>query len=1113
MSGIKRVGLLLLPMIFFVNPSLRAQRNTATLMGTVTDASGAVVPDAKVTLTNVGTHGMRTVTTSGSGDYTLTDLSVGNYTLSAGKAGFKTTTLSEFPLEVGQSARMDVILQVGSTTQELTVTAAAPLVNTTSSEVGQVVNRDVLENIPLNGRAFWQLTQLTPGAMYQTGGSGNYNKNAIRSSSVTVTINSGNADMTGYTLDGSNITEVQIGSTLVQPTVDALQEFKVVSGNANAEVGRTPTQVTAVIKSGTNDFHGDVWEFLRNDHLDARNFFYHASPGNPYKKDILKRNQFGGAIGGPIMRDKVFFFTDLEATTIRQAVVASSVVPSIAERQGDFSELLPDTQLLNPLNGYQPFAGNIIDPSIFSSQANFFLDYLPEPNFVQGTTSRAVFGIPLSINNEKGDIKIDGNLTAKDHLMGRYSINNFNEDQSDQFPALGLLENESRGQSFTLAYTHMFGSHWLNKAQFGYYRMMFTFGPPLAGTNFAQEAGYQGFDQQYKFAFPEIEMGNYTSFDGAPSNQLPKKNHARTYEYSDTASYSGGKHNISMGLQWYHDIVGYTNGADTNGVFDFSGDYAGDGFADYLLGIPRSVTRDGGVPLQGGYANNPSLFVQDNYRATRDLTVNLGLRWDSVSFYQGQRGQISAINLATGQLIIPSNFDPTAQPISTQLVPLYKDRYVFSDSLGLPNSLIRPYKAFAPRVGLAWRPFGNNNWAVRAGYGIFYTFTDNNLVNNKTVVPPIEAKDQTFNDSPPTTPTRTWADFFLGEPLAGSPNPNPGHPCPGGFVAISCSTPSIWAGTYGNRASTGISEFNFSVQRQLTRDLTLTVGYVGNTTVHQASVNRVNDPLPGPGNIQSRRPLPQWGTVSYSDYQQNANYNSLQVTVVSRDWHGLSLLGNYTYSKCMDHGNSNSGWTLLLLPQSYGLCDNNRTNSSAISYDYHLPIGNGRAFLGSATGWTNQVLGGWEITGILTLQSGLPFTPGISGDVANTGVGNRPNVIGAPIVPGNISCYFYTSHNSSCRALYPDAQDWLAMPAQYTYGNEGRNILFGPGISELDFALLKRFPITESKSAEFRAEFFNLPNHANFNNPSGTFNSGSGGQIGSSSLPNRQIELALKLFF
>jgi len=1128
MPGIKRISFLLLTLIFLSSLDLPAQQNTATVIGTVTDASGAVIPDATVALTNLGTQAVRTVTTGASGDYTLRDLSVGKYSLSVTKTGFKTTTFSEFQLEVGQSARMDATLQVGANTQQVTVTAAAPLVNTASSEVGQVVGRDVLENIPLNGRAFWQLTQLTPGAMYQTGGSGNYNKNAIRSSAVTVTINSGNADMTGYTLDGSNVTEVQIGSTLVQPNVDALQEFKVVSGNANAEVGRTPTQVTAVIKSGTNQFHGDLWEFVRNDHLDARNFFFQAPKGSSVTKDILKRNQFGGTVGGPIKKDKAFFFTDLETTTIRQAIVASNVVPSAAERQGNFSEELPGIQLYNPSNGYQPFAGNIIDPSLFSSQGKFFLPYLPSPNFTQGAVSRAVVGTPLSINEEKGDAKGDVNLTAKDHLMARYSVNNNSENQVDQFPALGLLNNVSRGQNVTLAYTHIFNGRWLNVAQVGYYRMMFTFGPPLGGTDFSQKAGYLGFDQQYTLAFPQISLGNYTGFDGAPSNQLPKKNHARTYEYRDTLSYSGGKHNIAMGLQWFHDIVGYTNGAYTNGSFDFSGYYTGathtgDGFADFLLGVPRDVRRDGGVPLQGGYANDPSLFVQDNFRATRNLTLNLGLRWDQISFYQSQRGQISAINLANGQVIIPASFDPAAQPISAQLIPLYKDRYVLSNTVGLPDSLIRPYNGFAPRLGVAWRPFGKNNWAIRAGYGIFYTFTDNNLVNNKTTVPPIASSLQTFNDSinttligtnnPPPPPSRAWGNFFLGEPLAGSANPNPGQPCPGGFVALSCSTPSIWAGTYGSRASTALNEYNFSVQRQITSDLQLTVAYVGNSTIHQASVNQVNDPAPGPGNIQARRRLPQWGTVAYSDYQQNANYNALQISATSRDWHGLSLLGNYTYSKCMDHGNSNSGWDLLLLPQTYGVCDNDRAQSTSISYDYHLPVGNGRHFLGSAKGWTNQVLGGWEMTGILTLQSGLPFTVGISGDPANTGVGNRPNVIGPAVVPGNVSCYFYTASNSSCKNLYPSANNWLTMPASYTYGNEARNILFGPGITELDFALLKEFRITESKSAEFRAEFFNLPNHANFNNPSGTFNSGSGGQISSSSLPNRQIELALKVFF
>jgi hypothetical protein len=614
-------------------------------------------------------------------------------------------------------------------------------------------------------------------------------------------------------------------------------------------------------------------------------------------------------------------------------------------------------------------------------------------------------------------------------------------------------------------------------------------------------------------------LGPYTGWDGAPSNNEPKRNHVRTYEYTDTVSYFAGKHDVKMGFQLYHDTVGFNNGGTTQGTFDFEGIYTGDAYADYLLGVPEDVSRDGGVPLQGFYDNDPSLFVQDNYRLTRNLTLNLGLRWDSTSFYNAGRGQFAAINLATGQLIIPSNFDPTAQPISAQLVPLYKDRYVTSGSLGLPESLMRPDRSFAPRVGFAWAPFGSDKWAVRAGYGIYHPFIENDLVNNKSVDPPIEAYEDYFNDSPPLAPTRTWANFFQGEPLAGSANPSPGQLCPGtNFSFLSCSTPSIWAGTYGSQSGEGVQEYNFTLQRQLTSKVSLTLAYVGNTTSHEGHADSPNDPAPGPGDIQPRRPLEQWGPTTYTRYNQTANYNSLQFSVVSRNWHGLTMLGNYTWSKCLDRGNDDSGWSTLMLPLEYGPCDNSRINASAISYDYQLPFGRGRYFLHNASGWANQVLGGWEVSGVLTLQSGLPYTVQLSGDVANTGVGGQvPNVIGAPIQPRTTSCWFYDSYNPACQALEPhiasSAPNFLALPAQYTYGNESRNSLFGPGLREFDFAVLKRFPITESKSLEFRAEFFDLPNHSNLSNPDSTLDSSAAGTISSTALPDRQIEFALKFFF
>ena len=1095
--------------------ALIGQTNLATVRGTVTDASGAVVPNARVTIKSVGTGLERSVTADSNGEYSISNLQVGHYSMAVTIAGFETTNVPNIELQVGESARVDAVLQIGSATQQVTVNTTQGLLATTTSSVGQVVDERVLQNVPLNGRAFWQLTQLTPGATYTPGGANPYTgSSAIRARAVNVSVNGSDPQQTGWSLDGANITEPQLGGTAVQPNVDAIQEFKVESGNMSAEFGHTPNMVTATIKSGTNEFHGNAFEFLRNDKLDARNFFFQAPKGSTQSKDILKRNQFGGTFGGPIRKDKTFFFVDYEETTVRQALVFSNVVPSTAMRGGDFRSLLPGTPVLDPQNNYAPFPNNQIPMDRLSPQAQFFLQYLPAPNFIQGGTDRAVFGNRLALNTGKADIKIDQQLTSKDHLMGRYSIVDNDEANPNSFPALGSPNNHSRGQSFSLALTHIFNPHWLNEARFGYYRMIFLFAGPLQGTRLDEKAGIQGLELQPYGGFPEIDMAGYSSFNGSPTNCLPKSNHVRSYQYSDTVTRSSGKHNIKMGMEWFHNILGYVNGGVSEGVFDFEGTYTGDGFADYLLGLPDSVTRDGGVPLQGTYGNFMSWFFQDNFRVTNDLTLNLGLRYEINPFYTGQRGQISGFDVTTGRLVIPSNFDASAQPISSQLVPLFQDRYVLSNTVGLPRS-IRPTnnKDFGPRIGLAWRPFGSNKWAIRSAYGIYYAYPDNNLPNNTSAVPPISAVDQTYNDRPPAAPTHTWSNFFNGMPLAGLPNPNPGQPCPGGFVALSCAQPSLSTGAL-HSSLTYVQEYNFSIQRELVPSLSINVAYVGNNTHRLAQFVSINDPPPGRGDIQERRPYIEWGPIAYAQYQGKASYNALQTSLISRSWHGLSLLGNYTYSKCLDNGSSENGTTALLIAFNRAPCDLDRTQSAAFSYDYELPFGKSRRFLNRAPGWANRLVGGWEVSGIVTVQSGLPFTPTV-GDRANTGVGGqRPDVIAAPIMPQNVNCWFYTSSNSTCTGLLPDASNWFAVPPQYLrYGTGGRNILRADGLKTWDFSLFKIFRVTESKYFQFRSEFFNFTNHPTFAAPSTRVDVGSGGSISSTLNPARQIQMALKFYF
>ncbi|MGD0773683.1 MAG: TonB-dependent receptor, partial [Candidatus Solibacter sp.] len=577
-------------------------------------------------------------------------------------------------------------------------------------------------------------------------------------------------------------------------------------------------------------------------------------------------------------------------------------------------------------------------------------------------------------------------------------------------------------------------------------------------------------------------------------------------------SYSSGRHSMKFGGELMHDNMRDWNGSSSDGTFDFLGTYSGDAFGDFLLGYPNDVTRDYFKDLNGNRGNFWSAYAQDSFRLTPNLTINAGLRFEINSFWNGIRGQESAINLVTGKLILPSSMDTAVQQLTAYLLPLFSDRIQYTNSLGLPDSIHPSEHDWAPRIGFAWRPSGSATSVIRAGYGIFYTFPDQNPIDNTLASVPFVAVAKVFNDSPPVAPTRTWANFFLGQPNV-TPNPNPGQACAFGWAALTCATPSLDSASLIVH-TTYSQQWNFSVQHQITPAASIDIAYVGNKTTHANQNSSWNDPLPGPGAIQNRRPLPQWGTLTYVKFDENANYNALQAKFETRAWHDVTTLVSYAYSKCIDYGSSEGSATQALYRVNRAVCDYDLPQAFNASFDYILPFGKGKSLLNRPSRWVDQVAGGWEFSGIVTLRSGYPFTPTISSDTANTGVGSqRPNVVGTPTIVGNPNCWFYISANPACAALAPNAASAFAVPSSYTYGNSGRNILRANGLKELDFTLMKTFPVTESKRLEFRSDFFNLLNHPTFASPGTNINSSSGGQVSATLNTGRIIQLALKFRF
>jgi hypothetical protein len=1084
-----------------------AQISQATLEGTVKDNSGAVVPGASVTLKNKGTAAVRTTTTDASGDYSIPNAAPAEYSLTVSFPGFKTFVIMSLTLHTGERTTVNGTLELGETTQEVTVDAVAPLLSTTSTEVSHLVPPSQVAELPLNGRNFWELTQLTPGATFIPRGQlSQYNGSEIRPRNVNVTVNGQSYIFTGWSLDGANVTNFELGGTLVLPNVDAIQEFTVLSGNMPPEFGHTPNMVVASLKSGTNGYHGTVFEFLRNDKLDARNFFL-------AKREPLKRNQLGATIGGPVKKDRVFFFADYQATRLRQGTTFNDVVPSAAERGGDFSDILPRT-VIDPLNR-QPFPGNLIPVNRLSTQGKWFVPYIPLPNLLQGTTSRAVFSTSLPLGQNLGDLRMDANLTDHDALMARYSVSSNYEFGPNPFPALKGSDLHSKAQDWTMRWTHIFGPRLQNVAQGSFYDSPFIFGAIGPGINVNGMAGIKGFSDPVvtpEQSWPVINITGFQGFQGSPSDQRPKYMRIRHVDLSDAVNHMRGRHEMKFGMEWQHRNDGFHIGQNSVGNWSFLGAYTGNGFADLLMGFPDNGTRSPVQTLQGDYDDFKAWHFNDTFRAGPGLTLTLGMRYEINPFFKGILHTRSGFDPSTGKVIVPAGTSASDQPLTGTLLKLFADRINFTDQLGLPPSISpSDHRGFAPRVGVAWNPIRKT--VVRSAYGIFFAFPDTNLVNNTVVTIPFVVNSQIFDDRAPAVPTRTLEDFFQGAPIVNA-NPNPGQPCPFGMTLISCDTPNMTSALVHLRTQY-TQQWNLTVERELTNRVALEAAYVGSRTVRLQQGQRRNDPDPGPGPIQARRPLPQWGAIGLQEWGGKGTYNALQVALNVRDWHGLTLMGSFVKAKCLDTGTDDGGApSRQLIGLNYAPCDFDQANTGSVSFNHALPLGRGKRWLSGAGGLANRVIGGWQIAAVTTLKSGLPFTPTIGADRANTGAGGqRPNVSGKPFAPKNLSCWFYASANPTCKALFPSATDAFTVPAQYTIGTGGRNILRGDNLKQVDFSVLKDIAITEAARMQFRAEFFNIANHAVFNPPGAAVDQSSAGQVSSTVNSNRIIEFALKLIF
>ncbi len=1095
-------------------PAAFSQQSTARLLGTVKDSTGAVVVSVTVRAVN-GANGLeRMAMTNEAGEYSIPLLPIGEYTVMAEAAGFKTSTMRGIVLQVNQDARVDVTLTVGSTSETISVEATAPLLVTDSAAVGQVIENKSIQNMPLNGRAFWQLAQLTPGVVFTPGGSDiTAGGQGIRATRIGLRISGSSRLAGGWYLDGFDITEYELGATSITPSTDALEEFKVMAAGMSAEYA-LPSVINAALKSGSNSFHGSFYHYLRNQKLEARNFFANA-------KTPLKRNQFGATLGGPIKRNHTFFFVDYEGGRTRQGTTFNNVVPSAAELNGDFGArpvFDPLSTRVNPANTSQflrdAFPGNVIPVARHSPQALFFKPIFPTPN---SAGSRFVYSPALALDSDKFDVKITPRIGQHDNIVSRYSYANNTESDPAAYPGLGFYPLRSRAQNAGISHYHTFRPNLTSELTFNYYRMFFFF---LNASNFNDvdviaKAGIGGFEgvSNLQPAYPQLNLAGYRAVEGSTDNR-PKANRIRTYQYRGSLSWNHGKHDTKFGAQLSHQAHGFLNGNASQGTFNFDGRYtqnpistgnSGNAYADLLLGYPNSVQRAFPIQLFGNTGDFWSFYGQDNYRVTQNLTLNLGLRWELNSFFNGIRGQTNAFNFDTGKVIIPTRNgqpDLDVQPGVRQILPVFRDLIETSEERGLPWSIRYPsHRDVAPRVGFAWRPRGSDNTVLRAAYGIYYVYPDSNITLGQVRTPPFLILQVINNDVPTAStlaPRRSLTDFFLGQPLVDRN-----------------ATPNISTG--GTRYRTTYTQtWNFLVQRQFSKNWAAEAGYVGNKGTRTQHSSNYNIPLPGAGNIQQRRPYPNWGVLDYKIWGGSSTFHSLQTKLEKRFSSGFSTLVSYTWSKCLDGPGTEQGTSPVYYLDNLnkGLCGFDVPHNFVSSYIFELPFGKGRRYLASAPRAVEFVLGGWQWQGINTFQSGVPYTVTISNDRANTGAGGqRPDSLARTVEPRDLGCWYFTSANPACRTLLPNQADTFVLPANFTYGNAGRNTLRSDGLVGFDMSMIKTFRISESKNFEFRAQVFNLTNSTSFSAPGGSTNLNTGGLVTSTRNKARVFEFALRFSY
>ena len=1031
-----------------------------TIRGQVAASAGSAVTNVRVTAFNEETGEMRQTFSSSDGEFALTALAPGSYRLEADTSGFRKYVGRGIHLQVDQNLRMNILLELGPPAEEIIVTASQGLLEPDTAALGTVIGNRQIVSFPLDGRNFLQLSLLIPGAAPAAQGS----PGSIRGE-FTVNISGAREDSNNFILDGAYNNDPKLNTFAINPPVDAIREFEILSSTYDATFGRSGgAQVNVALKSGTNEFHGSAYEFFRNAALDARNFFALTEAPAPR----YQRNQFGFSLGGPVQKNRTFFFTDYEGRRVREGITQVTNVPTALERAGDFSQSI----FTHPLDPYtqRPFENGRIPAERLSATGKAIANLYPLPNR-RAPGQNYVSSPILRDRDDRFDVRFDHSLARKSSLIGRYSFSD--RDLYDPFSGPGFAripgfgtDVPRRAQNFMLGEDHTWSSNLINQARFSFNRVAFGSVQEHTGNSLNHTVGLPELSSNPRdFGLSFITVSNFSPIGDEYNN--PQHSVTNVFQAMDTATYAKGKHLVKIGVDFRALEQNAFRDVQSRGLLAFSdlGQMTGNGLADLLLGL---VTYSGGARLDNPQhlrTRSWNFFAQDSYRMRHDVTLLLGVRYEYNSPPVDRYDRANAYDPVTKSLI----------PVGTG---------------GFPRSGYEPDRNnWAPRIGIAWSP-GNRN-VVRAGYGIYY--------DQASLAP---GEGLYFN--------QPYYDFKLYFPLPGLPltlnNPFPAY--------YPLALPASALGFDRHLRTAYFQNWNLTIEHQFGTGSLIEAAYVGSKGTKILSARDINQAAASP--IQPNpRPVPQFSDVTFEESRGNSSYNSLQMRFDQRLSACGTALASYTFGKSLDdnstffssYGDSNFPQNSANPGAEKGRSNFDLRHRLSIGYSYDLPAGPGRRFLANH-GVLSAVLGGWSAHGIVTLQSGRPLTVALLPEIDNSNTGIESLGFGANNRPDRLA-------SGVLRNPGPDGWfDTRAFtPASYgTFGNSGRNVLDGPGYKDVSLSMIKDSRIREGLNLQLRAESFNTFNRTNFGLPGNFWGSPTFGHILSAGNP-RLLQFGVKLIF